>query len=245
MIVLAILFATWLYFLFARAVFRKVCATTQHRGTRIIAVMLLIILFFIDNIIGNSMYYYLIKTRGGEHIYEQPVKVQGYLIEDKWGGIINYFAQDLFDGRYRYLELKTIKDDKEAPYARKAGYYRFYVSKNDDEKCADYLRRKEKGGWPMTTFPADKCLAYTAINVPESRYMLRTDVRREYFFNVHTRGTTIHDLATGQLMAELTRIYYLGGIFVYWAPPSRKKYPEASVDTDPSVIQEFVRHVFK
>lgn len=245
--VFAIVFVTWLYFLFARAVFRKVCAKTQRFSMRLLTVALLIALFFIDNIIGNSIYYYLIKTRGGERIYEQPTKVQGYLIEDKWGGIITYFAQDLFEGRYRYLELKTTKDDKEASYAQRAGYYRFYVSQNDDERCADYLRKKEKGGWPMTTFPSDKCLAYTAILAPESRYVLRTDVRKDYFYNVHSFSTTLHDLTTGRLVAELTRVYYAGGILRngLYLGHYHEAYPEAKIDVDYTLILRFVYNVFK
>lgn len=247
MIVLAMLFVTWLYFLFARAIFRKVCATTEHRGTRIMTIVLLIILFFIDNIIGNSIYYYLIKTRGGERIYEQPAKIQGYMIETRHGGVIEDYAQDLFDGRYQYLELNVTKAYNDAYYAREKGFYRFFISQRGDARCTDYWRAMKKysdRGWTFP-FPADKCLAYSAITRPESRYILQADVRNDYFYNVSTRSTTIHDLSTGKLVAELTRIYYTGGIFLSWAPLKLKAYPEAEIDINYALIRGFVHNVFK
>lgn len=238
----------YIYVYLARRFYRWVCTKTQKNALRLLTLVSIIALFFVDNIIGNSIYYYLIKVRSGERIYEKPGKVQGYMIEDDWGGIIEYYAKDLFNERYKYLELKVNSNSKSAYYAKNKGLYRFYVSRKGDDLCKDYWHAMQEDyinrGRPLP-FPTDKCLAYTPVSKPASRYVVRLEEKKEYLYNVKLNSVTISDIETGKLLAELSKVYYLGGFLRVgmFLGRSFEAYPDASIDHDHELKTNFIHNV--
>lgn len=235
-LILAALFV-YLYFILARVTYRRVCTKTINSSIKCITVILLVSIFFLDNICGNIAYYNLIKTKGGERVYEKVDEVPGFMIETGTGWKIKPYFEELFDGKYKYIELKVTKNNKEAGYAREKGFYRFYISNNSDKKCEDYWNdiKKNTNRGLINQFPSDKCIAYERENTPISKYMVLFDIRKEYQLrNVRVTSNVIQEISTGRTIAERSIVSYAGGFIKYslYGYSQSELYPKINPDPD-------------
>lgn len=225
MIVIGTFFLLILYLFTCSAVYKSVSRKTQSKKIKTVTIILLLLLGFGDNIAGNAVFYYLVWKKGGERIYRTVDNVPGFMLVTDYGGTVTTFMNDLYSGKYKFIEEQVTKGNFDEskfaepwPYAREKGFYRFYFSNAGDDKCKDYFDHYAKYR-RKPPFPADKCMAYERIESPKSKYSVEFDKETEILMtiivlpviNVSIRSTIIKDPHTGNILAEANKIYYAGG----------------------------------
>jgi hypothetical protein len=227
MIALGTIILFCIYVIVFKAIYSNVCSKTQNLKYRVATIIILILLGFGDNIVGNIVFYYLVWEKGGERIYQSVENVSGFILETDYGNTVIPFMKYLFSNKYEFIEenvtrnnLDTKNNSQSLTYARTKGLYRFYVSNTKDENCKVYneyyARRANNPNIPesaRTPQIPGKCIASEKIESAKSKYLVKFDQDKiiSKIANVSMRSTTIKDIGTDTLIAESNIIYYTGG----------------------------------
>ncbi|HMK44535.1 MAG TPA: hypothetical protein VK445_10405, partial [Dissulfurispiraceae bacterium] len=162
--------AIYKYVKFAIRVSKK--SWTEHKSRLrtglIIAVFVLIPTW--DNIAGNVALFYLCETEGGLRINKTIDGEEGFLLDEIDGcGII--CAEELFAGRYRFVEVNVVRPNKNH-FTDEIGLYRFSLAKKGSPECRLYDAQYAKLMF-VRDYPKDLCIASERIQSLKSHYTYR------------------------------------------------------------------------
>jgi hypothetical protein len=218
---------------------------------RIATIAVMIIVAFTDNIVGNCVYYYLVKTKGGGRIYKPIEKVDGFLLKTTYGGAGELYSNELLSNKLKYLEEYVTEANPRAnsdtrKFTTEKGFYRMYVSDVGDKNCKTNM--KDTGSFEdrhKVRKDDDKCVAYIKIDKPASKYSVKHGEweNMPLLITVGTSNTQVIDMRNNEKIAEFTGIKYVGGFLLYGMFDGKvdpKFYPKDNKDNE----LRFVKNIF-
>ncbi|MDP1864423.1 MAG: hypothetical protein Q8K52_11010 [Thiobacillus sp.] len=177
---------------------------------------------FFDEILGQFYVRYKCNQDGGAHILEKVVLGEGYLDADSFQGCDYKCISALTKLSFKFYEQNV----REPVYnTKKYGIHHFYLADEDSGRCAkDPKDLTRYSIWYETGVPAGKCVAYTLLNKPESRYEVsKGNMSFTWLFSEDRPPTFlpntkldkdfayIKDLKNGRLVASYTHYRWWGG----------------------------------
>lgn len=217
-----------IFFIFAFAgLIRLALPKNKGRQLRVLITTLgslgfILLIMFFDEILGQFYVRYKCNQDGGSHILEKVVLGEGYLDADSFQGCDYKCISALTRLGFKFYEQNV----REPVYNTKEyGIHHFYLAEEDSGKCAkDQKDLTRYSIWYETGVPAGKCVAYTHLNKPESRYevsegnmsftWLFSDDRPPTFLpstRLDKDFSYIKDLKNGKFVASYTSYRWWGG----------------------------------
>lgn len=206
----------------------KRSATSTNISSRIwiwvIIVGIPVLIFFTDEMIGQAYLHIMCKRFGG-YEYKEPVKAEGFFDIDNDSGCRLGCLEALTRWNFKYYETEV---RSRTPYhAHGAGIYRYYLVDRTSGHCAGGREiPREK-----SILPEDKCVAYSKLREPGSRYevsTIQTSNIKDDFMKVDKVSSYVKDRKTGEFVGSATSFRYWGG----WV--RNHSYAENSASVCPS-----------
>lgn len=215
---IGILFLVGIFFYVALSgqVYRYVAKRTDKKLVKIITVFILIFIAVGDNILGETIFYYLCKTSSGKNVYKTVENVEGFYIENYEDGPF-FLIKFLFENNYKFIEAKTTTN-KQDLFTESKGYYRFNLSYPTDENCEAFNLWKsgvmeKKVNFYEEFTSREECISIKKIKNIQSKYSIMFNKREKilpFIFISRTR-TEVKNIATGELMGVANWYSYSGG----------------------------------
>jgi hypothetical protein len=194
-------------------------------------------LVFTDNIVGNIVYSYLVKTRGGAKIYRPIEKVDGFLLKTPDGGAGEIYLNELLSKKLKYIEEEVTETRPNTrsytnKFTTEKGFYKMYIADVGDKNCKTNM--KDIGSFndrKKVRKDDDKCIAYIKIDKPVSRYSTKHGEGRWFVIpTVTISNTPVFDMHNNEKVAEYNAIGYMGcgilGLGMFEFGLDRKRYPK-------------------
>jgi len=176
------------------------------------------LIFFLDEILGQSYLRTRCAIEGGSK-YAEPIHAEGYYFSNKYNSTFDGCAIDCIEAllvhKFHYFETNV---GYQYPYFTKhQGVHRFFLVDKKSGLCSTE-GNQFVGGWG--TIPSDKCIAYTRLQKPESRYEVFVASGDHWDqsnkigyppFNLERNYSYILDRSTGKIFGSTVSLSYWGG----------------------------------
>lgn len=214
----AILFLIGIFFYvgLSCSIYRYVSKKTNKKSIKFITVFVLVLIAIGDNIVGETVFYYLCKTSGGIKIYKTADDVEGFYVENYTNGLFPLISI-LFGGKYKYVEGEILNQEIDL-FAEGEGLYRFNISDQNDDNCRAYNLWKSgvmgnKVNYYEEYTSKEECISSNKINQKDSIYSVLYNDRQEFlpFIFISRTRTEIKNMSTGEIVAEANEYSYSGG----------------------------------
>lgn len=183
------------------------------------------LVFFLDEILGQTYLHARCAAEGGIQVTE-PIQASGYFSSEKSSSVHDgcelLCSDALLHHKFQYFE--TDVRYRYPYYTDQQGVHRFYLADKESGLCS-MEGQQPAGGWGK--IPSDKCIAFTRLPEPSSRYEVGSQGGSIGFFPFKLIRTYryVKDRATDKIVGSSVYLMYWGG----WVRNSSLGHNSASV----------------